>query len=71
MLLDLIYPLQPNTEDEDGSSSGSGDSTATTVPLEEAFPAGATALPGPCNPFVGGLNLQALPDQVTKGVMFC
>jgi hypothetical protein len=61
--------LQPITEEVELSSSGSssgGDSTATTVPLEEAFLAETTALPSPGNPFVGSLALQALPAQVIK-----
>ncbi len=53
------------------SSSSSGGSTATTIPVEEAFPAGATALPGLGNPFAGDLTLQALLDQVIKCIMFC
>jgi hypothetical protein len=57
--------LQPVTEEEEmssSSSSSSGASIATTVPVEEVFPAGATALPGP------GLYpaLLELPDQVIK-----
>ena len=62
--------LQPITEETNVSSSESsssgGDSTATTVPLEEAFLAETPARPGPGNPFVGGLALQALPAQVIK-----
>jgi hypothetical protein len=60
--------LQPITEEVDLSSdsSSSGDSTATTVPLEEAFLADTPARPSPGNPFVGGLALQDLPAQVIK-----
>ncbi len=64
--------MQPITEETDISSSGSssgGDSTATTVPLEEAFLAETPARPSPGNPFVGGLALQALPAQEIKCVM--
>ncbi len=51
--------MQPITEEVNVSSSesSSGDSTATTVPLEEAFLAETPARPGPGNPFVGGLVL--------------
>ncbi len=65
--------MQPITEEEylSSSSSSSNISTATTVPVDEVFPAGATALLSPGNPFVGGLALQALPAQVIKCVMFC
>ncbi len=60
--------MQPITEEVDLSSdsSSSGDSTATTVPLEEAFLAETPARPSPGNPFVGGLALQALPAQVIE-----
>ncbi len=67
--------MQPITEEEDlssTSSSSSGLSTATTVPVEEVFPAGATALPGPgVYPSLGDPALLDLPDQVIKCVMFC
>ncbi len=61
--------MQPITEEIDlssDSSSSENTSTATTVPVDEAFPAGAAAMPSPGNPFVGGLELQALPAQVIK-----
>jgi hypothetical protein len=65
--------LQPVTEEEiladsgSSSSGGSGISTATTIPVAEAFPAGATALPGPgLYPNLGDPALQELPDQVVK-----
>jgi hypothetical protein len=62
--------LQPITEEEllsETSSSSSGASTATTVPVEDVFPAGATALPGPgLYPNLMDPALQELPDQVIK-----
>jgi hypothetical protein len=62
--------LQPVTEEEEFSSTSSEASTATTVLVEEAFPAGATALPGSgANPFLGDPALLALSDQVTRCVM--
>ncbi len=52
------------------SSSSSGASIATTVPVEDVFPAGATALPGPgLYPNLADPALQELPDQVIKCVM--
>ena len=67
--------MQPVTEEEilsdSGSSTSSGASTATTVPAEDVFPAGATALPGPgIYPNLADPALQELPDQVIKCVMF-
>ncbi len=68
--------MQPVTEEEilsdsdSSTSSGSGVSTATTVPVEEAFPAGATALPGlGLYPNLADPALQELSDQVIKCVM--
>jgi hypothetical protein len=66
--------LQPITEEEllseTSSSTSSGASTATTVPVEEAFPAGATALPRVgLYPDLADPALQELPDQVIKCVM--
>jgi hypothetical protein len=65
--------LQPVTEEEmlsdssSSSSGGSGISTATTIPVAEVFPAGATALPGPgIYPNLADPALQELPDQVIK-----
>ncbi len=67
--------MQPITEEEDVSSTSSGSSgmsTATTIPVAEAFPAGATALPGPgIYPTLEDPALLELPDQVLKCVMFC
>jgi hypothetical protein len=69
--------LQPITEEEilsetsSSTSGGSGDSTATTIPVAEAFPAGATALPRlGLYPDLADPALQELPDQVIKCVMF-
>ncbi len=64
-----MYPLQPVTEEEvlSDTSSSSGASTATTIPVEEMFPAGATALPGPgLYPNLADPALQELPDQVVQ-----
>jgi hypothetical protein len=50
------------------TSGGSGVSTATTIPVAEVFPPGATALPGPGSlyPDLADPALQELPDQVIK-----
>jgi hypothetical protein len=61
--------LQPVTEEEilSDTSSSSGASTATTIPVAEIFPAGATALPGPgVYPSLEDPALLDLPDQVIK-----
>ncbi len=63
--------MQPVTEEEilsdsgSSTSGGSGVSTATTIPVAEAFPAGATALPGPgVYPTLDDPALLDLPEQV-------
>ncbi len=49
------------------TSGGSGVSTATTIPVLEAFPAGATALPRlGLYPNLADPALQEIPDQVIK-----
>ncbi len=65
--------MQPITEEEllsdsgSSTSGGSNVSTATTIPVAEAFPAGATALPRVgLYPDLGDPALQELPDQVIK-----
>ncbi len=65
--------MQPVTEEEvlsdtsSSTSSGSRVSTATTIPVAEAFPAGVTALPGPgLYPNLADPALQELPDQVIE-----
>ncbi len=68
--------MQPVTEEEilsdtdsgSSTSGGSGLSTATTIPVAEVFPPGATALPGPGSlyPNLADPALQELPDQVKK-----